>query len=192
MKAALEGYSHAWNAVKLDGRWWLVDATWDDPTGDRPASETGQAEVDSTYLFTPPRLFAFNHLPEEAAWQLLQEPLSMGDFVRQPMMSPRLGALGLSLRSPNRSQVTVRGEVTIVLDNPRRAMVSAVAKVDAGKDGAETRCRATPAEAGPRTTIACELDDGEYEVRLFAAPAQPRSHGSFTLDYVGSILVNSR
>src|SRR5262249_54429317 len=30
VKAALEGYGHAWNAVKLDGQWLLLDATWDD------------------------------------------------------------------------------------------------------------------------------------------------------------------
>lgn len=189
MKAALEGYAHAWNAVKLDGRWWLLDATWDDPTGDRPAADTGKAEVETTYLFTPPRLFAYDHLPEEPAWQLLEQPLSMGDFVRQPMLSPRIGSLGLSLREPTRSQVTVSGKVTIVLDNPRGAMVSAVARVDGGKRGEETRCKVTP---GARTSIACELDEGEHEVQLFAAPAQARSHGSFVLDYVGSILVNSR
>jgi transglutaminase-like putative cysteine protease len=200
MKSALEGYSHAWNAVKLDGRWWLLDATWDDPTGDRPAPESGTAEVDSTFLFTPPRLFALNHLPEEEAWQLLEEPLSTGDFVRQPMLSPRIGALGLALREPNRSQVTVHGDVAIVLDNPRGALVSAVARLDGGKRGEEARCTVTPAPeaiaAGAarstRTTIACNLDEGEYEVRMFAAPARGSLRGPYTLDYVGSILVNSR
>jgi transglutaminase-like putative cysteine protease len=200
MKSALEGYSHAWNAVKLDGRWWLMDATWDDPTGDRPASESSTSEVDSTFLFTPPRLFALNHLPKEEAWQLLEEPLSTGDFVRQPMLSPRIGALGLVLREPNRSQVTVSGDVAIVLDNPRGAMVSAVAKVDGGKRGEETRCKVTPAlEAmaahpgrGTRTTIECTLDEGEYEVQMFAAPARGPVQGPFMLEYVGSILVNSR
>jgi transglutaminase/protease-like cytokinesis protein 3 len=195
LRSTLEGYSHAWNAVKLDGRWWLMDATWDDPTGNasraEPEDGAGAPKVDSTYLFTPPQLFAFDHFPEESAWQLLAKPLSMGDFVRQPMMSPRIGGLGLALLEPNRSQVTVHGDVTIVLDNPRGAMISAVARVDGDASGTETRCKVTPG-AGTRTEIACDLDEGEYEVKLFAAPKMERKYGSFRLDYIGSILVNSR
>ncbi|GGD47876.1 transglutaminase domain-containing protein [Paenibacillus nasutitermitis] len=30
--------SHVWNLVKLDSRWYHVDATWDDPTPDRPGT----------------------------------------------------------------------------------------------------------------------------------------------------------
>lgn len=198
LRSTLEGYSHAWNAVKLDGRWYLLDATWDDPTGNGSGAASadlgdgaGGLKVDSTYLFTPPQLFAFDHFPEEAAWQLLAKPLSMGDFVRQPMLSPRIGGLGLWLLEPNRSQVTVHGDVTIVLDNPRGAMMSAVAKVDGDARGTETRCKVTPG-AGTRTEIACDLDEGEYEVKLFAAPKVERTYGSYRLDYVGSILVNSR
>ena len=28
--------SHAWNKVKIDGQWYNIDVTWDDPTGTRP------------------------------------------------------------------------------------------------------------------------------------------------------------
>ena len=30
------GGSHAWNKVKIDGRWYNVDVTWDDPVSSRP------------------------------------------------------------------------------------------------------------------------------------------------------------
>ncbi len=35
----LEGESHAWNIVKLDGEWYHVDCTWDDPILDPPDTE---------------------------------------------------------------------------------------------------------------------------------------------------------
>ncbi len=178
-RAALEGVSHAWNAVKLDDGWHLIDATWDDPT---------KGDYTTTYLFVPSRLMAYDHYPEDASWQLLKEPLSLGDFVRQPLLSPRIGEFGLSLVAPTRSQITVDGEATIVLDNPAGAEVIAQAHRDGSAredDGIE--CRVAK---GKRTTITCNLPDGEYEVQMFAAPAQ-HGTGSYSLDYVGSILVNS-
>lgn len=177
----IDGVSHAWNAVKIDDHWYLIDATWDDPT---------EGEPRTTYLFTPPRLMAFDHLPAEAAWQLLPEPLSFGDFVRQPLLSPRIGELGLVLVEPTRSQITVEGTATIVLDNPHDAAMTAVARRDGEPEGDKTRCQVATAAA--KTRITCELPDGEFEVKLFAAPAAARAAGSYTLDYVGSILVNSR
>src|SRR3569623_1868758 len=59
VKQALEGFLLAWNAVKLDGQWVLVDTTWDDPV-----SSDGKENYSTTYLFTPPNLFVYDHLPE--------------------------------------------------------------------------------------------------------------------------------
>ena len=172
VKASLQGYRHAWNAVLIDDEWFLIDATWDDPTG-------AETPVRSTYLFTPPKLFAYDHLPEDPAWQLVMSPISPGDFARLPIMSPEIGRLGLTLESPTRSQVSVSGTLEIVLDNPYGAEVLAQPKNRSGE------CRV--AAAGGKTTATCSLPDGEHEVRLFAGPRGSRSY-----EYIGSILANSR
>ncbi|HEY5949877.1 MAG TPA: hypothetical protein VIV40_30495, partial [Kofleriaceae bacterium] len=176
---ALEGVGHAWNAVKLDGQWYLIDTTWDDPT---------KGSNDTTYLFVPPKLMAFDHYPEDPNWQLLPKPMSLGDFVRQPLLSPRIGELGITLVSPTRSQVTVGGELEIVLDNPFNAEIVADAHRDgSAREGSGKTCSVSP---GKRTTITCRLSDGEYEVQLFATPAAAHT-GRYSLDYIGSILANS-
>ena len=186
IKSALEGYSHAWNAALIDDEWMLIDTTWDDP---KDASDP----IATTYLFTPPKLFAFDHLPEDPAWQLVVDPLSPGDFARQPMMSPAIGELGMRLVEPTRSQISVDGEATIILDNPYRAKVSAFAMLDNGdRNGREIRCETKPRGA-TQLAITCDLPDGEYEVRMFGAPASAGEGGvRYSLDYIGSILVNSR
>ncbi len=182
IKAALEGYSHAWNAAKIDNQWFLVDATWDDP---KEASEP----ISSTYLFTPPKLFVRDHLPEDAAWQLLAEPVSPGDFVRQPMLTPDAGKLGLDIVEPARSQVTVDGDLELVFDNPKHAEVMAVIGAPGawGATGNERQCTARP--GGSQLRLTCHLETGQFEVQLYAAPAGTRS-GMF--QGIGSILANRR
>lgn len=181
VKATLEGYGHAWNAAKVDGTWQLLDATWDDTSG-------ATAEVPSTYLFTPPTLFRIDHLPEEAAWQLVAVPLSAGEFARQPLMSPSIGELGLVLEAPMRSQITVTdGEAKVLLDNPHGAKVTAYA-TRAGSNARENRC-IVETTVGTRISVTCALGTGQYEVKMFGAP---KASTSGRYDYFGTILVNSR
>jgi transglutaminase-like putative cysteine protease len=176
----LEGVSHAWNAVKIDDSWYLIDATWNDPTNGSPTT---------TYLFTPPKLMTYDHLPEDSAWQLRSDPITLGDFVRQPLLSPSIGEYGLELVAPTRSQITVDGDAEIVLANPQDAAVSAVARRDGEREGKDTRCNVKT--ANQQTRVTCELPAGEWDVQLYAAHQADTKSGRYSLAYVGSILVNS-
>jgi transglutaminase-like putative cysteine protease len=177
VKAALEGFGHAWNAVKLGDRWELIDATWDDPTGGAPT-------LRSTYLFVPPKLMLLDHLPDTPRWQLVDAPVSAGEFVRQPMMSPDIGRFGLTLLDPTRAQVSVDRAIAITLDNPRNVSIMADARID-GANAAGSKCEV--ANLDRRTLIHCKLGDGAYEIQLYAG--EP---GAMQLEYVGSLLANSR
>ena len=61
--------NHAWNAVKINGEWCLVDTTWGIPS-------------DTFYLCTPPKCFVRDHLPSESQkfYQLLDTPISVKTF----------------------------------------------------------------------------------------------------------------
>jgi hypothetical protein len=174
--SALAGYYHAWNAVRIEGWWYLFDATWDDD------GRSGQT-YETTYFLTPPHLFVLDHMPDEPTWQLIPEPMSFNDFIRQPALRARIGTLGVTLREPTRSQVTVDGWVEVVLDNPHGARLSVAIKRAGSND--RTDC----SEYGPPTAprFRCRnLADGEYEVLIFGAP-----DGAVSLPHVGSIWVNS-
>lgn len=74
--------NHGWNAVKLDGKWELVDATWG---GGGSTEVHGKLvhvrELDMRYLFADPDDFIIDHFPEDRQWQLLDDPVSKGEFL---------------------------------------------------------------------------------------------------------------
>lgn len=79
------GGSHAWNAVKLKGKWYLIDATWG----------SGYAIGDCTrfkrrlspgYFMVDPRLLIQTHFPKDAKWQLLPQAIDVKTFAAQPII----------------------------------------------------------------------------------------------------------
>ena len=65
---------HSWNAVRADGQWHLVDATWNE------VQDETHHIYGTSYFFTPPAIFLLTHLPEQPMWQLLPCPISADDF----------------------------------------------------------------------------------------------------------------
>ena len=59
---------HEWNAVKINGKWCLIDATWD----------AGQENY--TYFCTNPKCFVRDHLPEKEENQFLDNPINLNTF----------------------------------------------------------------------------------------------------------------
>ncbi|MCY7327008.1 MAG: hypothetical protein LH618_00500 [Saprospiraceae bacterium] len=76
---------HAWNAVKINGQWQLLDATWGSGYGE------GNNEFHQAFLpghFLPlPRIFALTHFPDDEKWQLLDKPIDKKEFKNQPVFS---------------------------------------------------------------------------------------------------------
>lgn len=173
----LTGEGHAWNAARVADDWALIDPTWD---AGSVAGRTFTKRYSTSYLFAPPAVFAVSHFPEEPRWQLQSPPLSRGDFFRAPMMRAEFHALGLGLRAPDRSQVSVDEVFEIAVDNPRGRFL--LARYVA-PDGSTGRCAVVD---GPRATARCALPAaGAYQVELFAAP---EPYGSFPL--VGAFAVH--
>ena len=80
------GESHAWNAVKIDGQWFLVDATWG--AGYTDANVTRfKRRLTPGYFMVAPELLVQTHFPEDTKWQLLDKPLNQKAFANQPMVN---------------------------------------------------------------------------------------------------------
>jgi hypothetical protein len=69
---------HAWNIVKLDSTYYLLDATWESGTLSNP--DAFKSTFKSSYFLTDPKLFIKNHFPALPAFQLLSCPLTWQEF----------------------------------------------------------------------------------------------------------------
>ena len=74
----LEEPDHAWNAVLIDGKWQLLDASWTASIVRDPQGFPGRDS--DFYFFAPPTRFLLDHLPADPMWQLVDCPLSADQF----------------------------------------------------------------------------------------------------------------
>lgn len=76
---------HAWNAVKIDNKWRLVDATW--ASGYVKNGKFVRLFKDM-YFLTPANHFIYSHFPNDSKWQLLKNKISIEDF--KSFVKPRV------------------------------------------------------------------------------------------------------
>lgn len=62
--------NHSWNAVKLNDKWYLCDATWASGYTDL-TTYLFEFDYDDQYWLMPPEEFAETHQPEDPQWTLL-------------------------------------------------------------------------------------------------------------------------
>lgn len=82
----LEVANHSWNAVKLNGKWYLSDATWASGIPD-PESNIFTFSYNDGLFLTNPELFAINHYPVEEKWLLLNDnhDYTFEEFLEAPV-----------------------------------------------------------------------------------------------------------
>jgi hypothetical protein len=86
---------HAWNAIRIDDEWHLVDPTWG--AGSLNVKDKKFVKRFRDFFFMPPpEALIFTHFPRKANCQLLTEPLSEKEFDRLPKSSARDFEVGLS------------------------------------------------------------------------------------------------
>jgi hypothetical protein len=125
----LDDVNHAWNAVHVRGRWYLLDVTWDAGHVDQRAF---QKAYSTTYLFLEPRQFLYTHFPAEPKWQLLDPPRTAEQFAELPYLRGRFFEHGLRLVTPLRRTSRAGRSVQFALELPADVQVIARLKASDG------------------------------------------------------------
>ena len=72
--------NHAWNAVKLNKKWYLIDVTFASGYIDLNKVKFVKHRNDRYYL-TLPSIFILDHHPIDSQWQLLEKPFDINSFI---------------------------------------------------------------------------------------------------------------
>jgi transglutaminase/protease-like cytokinesis protein 3 len=87
LKFPLKKSNHAWNAVLLYNKWYLVDATWSSGSFDEKRKKFHRL-YNNYYYLTNPDLFIQNHFPDDKEWQLTTNKLPKFKYRNNPIFYP--------------------------------------------------------------------------------------------------------
>lgn len=76
--------NHAWNAVKIDNKWYLSDPTWASGYVDLEQHKYHR-DFDETYFLVSPEDFIANHYPTKPQWMLLFHKPTLTEFFNAPI-----------------------------------------------------------------------------------------------------------
>jgi len=173
--------NHAWNVIRIGGRWRLMDATWG--AGYLDEHRQFVRHFQEYYFLTAPESFVFDHLPQDAQWQLLDRPVSASEYADLVYLRPMFFVAGLRVESHPRARIAVaeRAQVTLGVTRPVQIAAAVVeAASDRPLEGNLTFVQVSGADA---RIDAVFPRPGDYVLRVFAKPLGEQGPLGWVLDY---------
>lgn len=134
--------NHAWNAIKIDGSWYLLDSTWGAGYVD---GRRFVRRYDDHYFLTPPEEFIYGHLPDDPKWQLLDDPVSKEKFEDLAYLKSGFFDLGMELGNQESCIISSDSEADISLYAPEDVLI--MAKLDRAVESSDESPRRVYGEA---------------------------------------------
>jgi transglutaminase/protease-like cytokinesis protein 3 len=159
--------NHAWNAVKIDGVWYLADATWGAGTLSGKAFEP---KFNSYYFAIAPNQLIYSHYPAKEKWQLLSQPFAREDFERLPKVFSHFFKYNLDFVSHKTQSIQANGRLDVVINAPTDTLISARLLSDSSRlDDSYTFVQ----RQGNKIFISVTAPNaGNYELAIFAKNKQ--------------------
>lgn len=172
--------NHAWNAVRIDGRWHLMDPTWG--AGYLMGDQFVPRFLEH-YFLTEPRDFAFDHLPSDPEWQLLDDPLTGDEYADLVYLRPAFFFTGLQVQSHPNVRIDSTERLTITLGAPNEVLLTARLLEADGERPVEGQRTFIQVGGGEAWIDAVFPRRGDYILRLFAGPGGGDGTLYWALDY---------
>ena len=167
---------HAWNSVKIDGQYYLVDSTWGSGSCD---GDNYVQNFRDFYFCTNPQAFIRSHLPEEQQWQLVSPTISLETFVNMLLLNDAFYENGFSDISPDYASFSATGgfKVTFSYDPANSiALINNLYLLQGNVyQGQNNACFYTKGNGKAEVTCVTNYK-GQYMLRIFGGPAGSESY----------------
>ncbi len=170
--------NHAWNALKINGKWHLLDVTW------------GAGHVENgkfirhyeEYYFCPPsNHFIYSHFPRDPQLQLLSAPVSLQDFEKLVYVKPAFFKNSISLRTHTAVSVKTGNQIAVTLGVPDHILLEASLVHETYAAEQMTFIQKEPEQC---KIYAVFPHKGTYILRVFSRDENTPGNFDWTLDYL--------
>lgn len=171
--------NHAWNAVKIEGQWRLLDCTWG--AGHVTPSMKFVRQFSEYYFLTPPEEFVYGHFPQEPKWQLLDRPMARNEYERLVPLRADFFRCGLAVQSHRWASFRAEDSATVTFTGPEDVRLLCNLMRDGKELGRSYTL--TQREKGKIVTRVRFPRPGNYVLRYFVKRRNESEPYSWALDY---------
>lgn len=172
---------HAWNAVRIDGKWRFIESTWG--AGNiRSDTKKFEKRFKEFFFLTPADILLRSHFPEEPEWQLV--PGKIDESRYKSLVSPyaEYYNAGFTLKDLPRDVLEVKCEDRIEFFLPRKKDFKVIAQVKRGEKEIPDRAFVQTLQDKYRI-IAYFPVKGKYKVSIFGKKASQEGLFPMLLQY---------
>lgn len=177
--------NHAWNAMQVDGKWYLIDATWG--AGYINDKKQYERKLKEFYFFPKPEQFIYSHLPDQDSHQLMGRPVPISEFKEMPFLKPGYFTSGLELQSHKQTRLEVDDRLTLTFGTKGDSRVlTTLLRENRKVQGDFVFSRS----AGNTLTMEVRFpQSGNYELQIFTPQKDGTAGGSTKYQYALSYMI---
>ena len=169
---------HAWNAVKIDGTYYLLDVTWGAGSCN---GDIFEPNFKDSYFCTDPNIFIRTHLPAEQKWQLIQNPITLQEFVNMLKISMDFFSNGFKTISPDAASFNTDGQFKINLSygsDTEKTLLMYLFYLDTSANVYREQQNSCWVDKEPTSAeITCFANyRGQYKLQIYGGPAGPQTY----------------
>ncbi|CAJ0755391.1 21905_t:CDS:10 [Entrophospora sp. SA101] len=104
-------YAHAWNCVKYNGEYLLIDCTW----GAGVVEERKfKKNFNDFYFLASPNQFIYSHLPEQPKHQYIGPTITKPEFINLPYVKPSFFKYGLIFKHFYGCEIVIKNDMLCI------------------------------------------------------------------------------
>jgi len=184
----IESANHAWNSVKIDDKWHLVESTWG---AGYIINEQFSKNFNPYYFMTPAQLFLNEHYCEE--YQLQKQKITLDQFFKMPQVKISFHLNGLrNLTFDTSSYEAVTNPVFVEFAAPKQTSISVELKTENGERISDSVLiqRDSKSQIFGVFVFLPEMKRN-YKIELFAMNSQKDETYTYAAEYLISRLKDS-